>query len=204
MVRSLRVTCALLLSVVAVSSCGGQQPAQPKPRLPRATPAPPFKDRIEKVSRQAILNYARQLVFDSARTVGDQQRLMLGKCPDSCRYGPLVEVHAELGAAALTVKDLQSGRIIGRFVNRSAEPYEKLAIPASQESFVWVDYVEGKWRAYVVPTDPRIPITPRSAAVDEYHKDTHWLQSAARWKWHEDDETAWFTCTVAGCCKIDP
>ena len=205
MVRLSSVTGVLLLSLVATSGCGGQQPQEPvRPKPPRATPPPPFRDAIEKIPRKAILEYARRLDFDSARTVGDQQRLMIGKCPDSCRYGPLVEVHAEIGAAALDVKGLEQGRIVGRFVNRSSEPYEKLAIPPNQESYVWVDYLGGTWRAYVIPSDERLPITRRTARVDEYHKDTRWAQSAARWKWHEDDETAWFTCTVAGCCKIDP
>lgn len=204
MVRTLRATGIALLSLIATGGCGAQQPHdRVPPRLPRATPPPRFKDPIEKVSREQLLRYARSLVFDTLAGVGDQQRLMLGSCPDNCRYGPLVEIQPEIGAATLDIKALASGRIVGRFVNKSSTPYDKLAIPPSQESFVWVDSIGETWRAYIIPTDSKLPVTLRSLGLERHGK-PRWYQSLARWKWREDDEAAWITCTIDGCCKIDP
>lgn len=203
MVRFSRVAGLVLLSAISTSGCGGQQlePVGPKPARP--TPAPRFREPIEKVPRKAILEYAKSLVFDSVRTVGDRQRLMIGNCPDACRYGPLVDIHPELGLAGIDKKALQAGRIIGRYMNHSPEAYAKLGIPANQASYVWVDFEGGSWRAFVVPSDERLPLDPRRIEFEE-HGEKRWAQSTARWKWHDNDETAWFSCTTWGCCTIDP
>lgn len=135
-VRHLSVLLALFLSFL-IASCGGQPPSggsQPKPVRP--TPPPPFKERVERVRRDVLLRYATSLNYDTVAAVGDQQRLMIGKCPDDCRYGPLVDIQPEFGAAFLTTKTLGEGRIVGRFVNLGQAPYEKLAIPAGQVSYV--------------------------------------------------------------------
>lgn len=201
-VRHLSVLLALFLSFL-IASCGGQPPSggsQPKPVRP--TPPPPFKERVERVRRDVLLRYATSLNYDTVAAVGDQQRLMIGKCPDDCRYGPLVDIQPEFGAAFLTTKTLGEGRIVGRFVNLGQAPYEKLAIPAGQVSYVWVDFIDNSWRAYIVPSDEKLPITSRKMQYEQ-HETKRWGLSIARWKWREDDEQAWFTCTELGCCKID-
>lgn len=199
---SMRVLVALSLSLL-VGACGGHTPPDgPQPKPGRPTPPPPFKERVERVPRATLIKYAQSLTFDTVAATGDQQRLMIGKCPDNCRYGPLVDIQPETGAAFLQPQALGSGRIVGRFVNTSDVPYEKLAIPAKQTSYVWVDNIDGGWRAYVIPTDEKLPITSRRIQY-EVHETARWTQSIARWKWREDDEQAWFTCTAFGCCKVD-
>ncbi len=198
------VTGAVILTLaLSAPACSGQQPSYPRPKPARATPSPSFRGPVEKVSREELLKYARSLVFSADPAVGDQQRLMLGTCPDSCRYGPLVDIDAEIGAYAADVKVLERGLIIGRYVNRSPQAYDKLGIPGNQISYIWVDYVEGKWRSYVVPSDSKLPIVAKPLEF-ERHSEPRWAQSMARWKWRENDEQAWITCSVYGCCKIDP
>jgi hypothetical protein len=171
----------------------------------RPTPEPTAG--FERVDSQrptdaALESYIRRLRFDSAYSDADEQRLMVGKYPDS-HYGPLVRIEAESGAFLLSRDDLARGRIIARMINRSDDPYPKLGLAPHSVTYWWVQLPQGSesGRSVYISTDNG-KIVNRSIAklVYETHTSRQYKGPSARWIWDPGDEQGWIACG-GGCCR---
>ncbi len=129
---------------------------------------------------------------------------MVGSCPGACRHGPLADIQPAKGAHSATEAELAAGRFVGRMINHDDEEYPKLKLGGRDTTYVWVDKSGGSWRAVYVPISPNRDPVEKSMRLETHVTQESWTQSAARWVWSDLDEEAWFTCTMSGCCKIDP
>jgi len=200
------VAVALLLCLACESS---EVPAEPPP-----TPAPQFSN-PDSVSRDAILAYARSLVFDTNYGAGDKQRLMVGTtCPPwamggDCTYGPLAMIQPQVGSYRIPDSaTLAAGRIIARIITVDSQ-YPKLGLWAGDTTYWWVD---GHG-----PTQLRSVLVPSDSSHALVHRDTleihpvgmiagyayQWKQAIARFEWKDSDEQLWGTCSNGGCCKLN-
>lgn len=156
---------------------------------------------FDRSSREEILAVARATVFDVRYGTGDQQRLMVGECPDNCRYGPLVEVQAAKNGHELSESELAAGQFVGRIINHDVEPYPRLNLAGQDTTYVWVEKADGKWRAVYVPATPGATLIEKGISI-ESHTQEPWRQSGARWVSPGGSEVPWFICTELGCCKL--
>lgn len=158
--------------------------------------------RVDRSSRDALLTAARTTVFDLRYGVGDRQRLTVGECPGNCRLGPMVEIQAAKGAHEFSEADLASGRFVGRMINHDEESYPRLNLSERDTTYVWVERVQGKWRALYVPTSPNASLVEKTMRL-ESHTQEPWKQASARWVLQGGQEGPWFVCVELGCCKFD-
>ena len=173
----------------------------------RPTPAPAAGfEQVDSLrpSDSALGTYIRGLRFDSTYGDADEQRLMVGKYPDS-RYGPLVRIEAESGAFLLSRDDLARGRIIARMINRSDDPYPKLGLAPHSVTYWWVELPQAtlSGRSVFISTDSASgKIVSRTVAklIYEEHRDRRYIAPSARWIWDPADEQGWIACG-RGCCK---
>lgn len=152
-------------------------------------------------SAALILRYARMIAesaFVKDSGAGDTQRLMLGTCPDSCRYGPLATIQPRLRSARWTRAHRDSGEVIARII--SDGPYPKFNIQGRDTVYWWVGR-RGD-RPVSIFTSTRPGVRPFVSDLEvTYHVVGYWTQAIARWLWRERDEAAWATCDGGACCK---
>ncbi len=223
---------ALTLLGVLVAGCAEEPPARDATpggnmpsHAPRPTPAPGsvpggFHGTIDTASPQQRLAYAHALTFDTTDRATDTQRLMVVDSNGTRHYGPLVTIQPEIGTVGLTQADLVRGRIVARMVNYSDTAYPKLAIPANDTAYYWIDNkgAHGQWRAvYFARTAPGKLVDRTngdSSAVPKGGGGHRWLRDSvavhvnpdsmfrarAKWLWSEEDEGTWATCKMNGCC----
>jgi hypothetical protein len=188
---------ALLALAVVLGGCR---------RGPPPTPSPPFETDINSTPHDEVLRYAQSLEYDTVYGAGDRQRLMLGRCPADCRYGPLVRIEPERGTAALDVKDLARGRIIARIINEDPTVgYPKLRLLPRDTVFWWVDRVDRDKKSgrslFVSTRDTASSRQEPGPLVFTEHRGYQWRQAIARWVWSDADEGSWSACSKNGCCR---
>jgi len=173
----------------------------------RATPAPTFREPIDDAPFQAIRAYLRDLVFLEQEEFGDRQALLVGRYPDSARYGPLAMIQPEAGNYLISDEDLTRGRIIARIVNESPDSYPRLGLLPLGTTYWWVEYDPGtrRGRSILLAADRNGDIVRRQVSglqVQEYHKDYRALQPWARFIWREIGELGWAPC-ASRCCRLN-
>lgn len=175
----------------------------------RITPADtvraPFTS-VDAASDAAVLQYARQVPFESMAELGDQQRLTVGTCP-SCALGPLVRLEVARGSAALDTTQLIAGRVVGRLVTDQTYPvdtayYNKFRLVRGLTTYMWVDRHGGErrnqWRAlFFTQGQPR----GTRNVIFTRHGTFRWQNPSSRLVWSPVDEEAWITCAAMGCCQ---
>lgn len=168
-------------------------------------PAPPFAGQpLEQTPREAVLAYARGLPYRAVS--GDSQRLMLGTCPENCRYGPLANIDPVAGSFLLDSADLGTGRILARVINRDTIAYPKLNLGPRDTVYWWVDATRQQFRSVLVSSRPDAPplvLGFRREQHPELGKEFHWRQAQGRFLWRDTDEMLWVACAYAECCRTD-
>ena len=167
--------------------------------------APPFVGQsIEQIPRATVLEYARRIPY--MEISGDSQRLMLGTCPDDCRYGPRAHIDPASRSYELNDASLTSGRMLARVINVDTIPYPKLNLGPQDTVYWWVDGVGGRLRSVLVSSRPEPPLVGtgfRREAHPEQRKGFRWRQAQARFGWRDTDEMLWVACDWAECCRTD-
>ena len=168
-------------------------------------PEPPsFAQGIEQAPRGAVLDYARRVPFMTIS--GDSQRLMLGSCPNDCRYGPLAHIDPASRSYELNDASLNAGRMLARVINVDTIAYPKLNLGPRDTVYWWVDGVGGRQRSVLISSRPEVPplVTGfRREAHPEQRKGFKWRQAQARFYWRDTDEMLWVACDWAECCRTD-
>ena len=200
--RAVRGILAASAVLLATACRPDGRPGVPPP------PPPPFTS-IDSVAHQDFLKYAASLEYDVNTGYGDRQALAVakvpgGKCPEECEYGPVARIEPQVGAIALTPEDLKVGRILGRVINESDAPYEKLNLGSRDTLYAWVEQVNGEIRGRLISSDAgrfERSLRPRPVEKPDGPHQPRYVRSTARWIWTVDDETMWLTCPVLGCCQ---
>ena len=164
----------------------------------RPTPAPQFAV-FNAASRASVLSYARTLSFASFHGMSDTRRLS-PSCR-SCPPGPIATVEPESGLHLITDGDLGRGRIIARIINLDTVAMPGIA--AHDTAYVWVDSMQGYWRAMQVPSRIDEPVIENDLDYVR-HPGVRWNQPLARWVWTPEvgvtsTEPTWVSCAT-GCC----
>jgi len=164
---------------------------------------------IDSVNSTVFRAYLRTLQFVPDSEAGDRQALLVGRYPESARYGPLATISPEVHSYDGSLRELKYGKVIARIVNESADSYPKLGLLPRSTTYWWVQYdstdlgVHSKSVYVAVDADSNIAhvksITD-SLAVVRYHISYHVNQPTARFLWRNDDEDTWGTCN-GQCCK---
>jgi hypothetical protein len=196
---SLRMVLVVGLWSAGVAGAATAQVAQ------RATPAPGFLGSIDSAASESILAYLRELEFLEEEELGDRQALLVGRYPDSARFGPLAKIQPEAGNYLISDDGLSRGRIIARIVNESPDSYPRLGLLPRGTTYWWVEYdVRTRiGRSVFVAADSQGNIVERAVGgleVEEYHKEYRVIQPLARFVWREMGEVSWAPCGVR-CCK---
>lgn len=199
-----RVTLRMMLVLVGLWSVGTAAPAMAQVAR-RATPAPPFHGPIEDAPSEAVLAYLRELRFLEEEEFGDRQALLVGRYPDSARFGPLAKIQPEAGNYLISDEGLSRGRIIAKIVNESPDSYPRLGLLPHGTTYWWVEYdVRTRTgRSVLVAADSQGNIVSRAVRgleVEEYHKDYRVIQPLARFIWRDMGELGWAPCGVR-CCR---
>lgn len=124
------------ITLLVASAC------QPQRQLgEEVPPPPPGADPIGDPSqRQAILDYARGLDFDSViHGASDRQPLTFIAPPNGVRLGPVATILPERRTHNNRLQSLNQGRIVARI--ESQAPYPPLGMPAGI-SYVWIDQLD--------------------------------------------------------------
>jgi hypothetical protein len=168
------------------------------------TPEPPasITDPADAAQRDAVLQYAATLKFDST-THGAHDRQRLTDCSaGTCTLGPLATVLPESGSVRSPVDGLYGrGRIVA--LMHTAGPYRKLGL-ASGVNYVWVRNVNrqtGTGEAIIIPADRNAP-----ADTVPVHYVRHTSPATrfaiARWLFHPTDDVGCEDCAPNGWCVI--
>lgn len=172
------------------------------------TEAPPasITNPLAPEQRGAVLDYARDLKFDSLpHGARDRQRLTRRDLVTRREVlGPIAEILPERRSRGNTGPALQRGRIVARIT--SDGPYATLGLPAGV-SYLWIDSLgtteDAVGRAIVIPADSSVPARrlPVLFWLDPHA--AHGREPAARWYYAEGrSEFAWLTCVTNGCCVV--
>jgi hypothetical protein len=160
----------------------------------------------------AFREYVRSLRFSEDTESGDRQGLMVGRYPDSARYGPVATVLPEVSSNTGSIELLQYGKIIARIQMDSigAQPYPKLGLLPNATTYWWVRFdarvKEDTGSSLFITVDPsgRIlavsPPTGIHVRREDRHRFYHNLQPLARFLWNPADDGLWGTCN-GGCCS---
>jgi hypothetical protein len=212
--QKLRAGMQLFLITITVGVCACHE----------GTPGPSqFSTPYDSTPPDTLLAYINSLHFDQREWAGDAQRLMLGTCPQSCRYGPLVRIEPERRAHRNSAADLEhrQGRNIARMINTDPIAYPKFNLAARDTVFWAVSKVRPSRgdTAYGITMyislrglrGTRSPaITYGKALVEKhssyrdsssYSSSFYPSQALAQWVWSDSDETKWGNCTDGGCCR---
>lgn len=165
--------------------------------------APPFVGQpIDQVPRATVLDYARSVPY--MEVSGDSQRLMLGTCPDNCRYGPRAHIDPASRSYELNDAALSGGRILARVINVDTIPYPKLNLGPQDTVYWWVDGSGGRLRSVLVSSRPDVPFVVMGLSREQHpeqRKGFRWRQAQARFGWRDTDEMLWVACDWAECCR---
>lgn len=166
---------------------------------------PPFVGQsIEQIPRGTVLDYARRVPYMPIS--GDSQRLMLGACPDDCRYGPRAHIDPASRSYEMNEASLNGGRILARVINMDTIPYPKLNLGPQDTVYFWVDGVGGRLRSVLVSSRLETPLVVtgfRKEAHPEQRNGFRWRQAQGRFLWRDTDEMLWVACDWAECCRTD-
>lgn len=139
--------------------------------------------------------------YDTNPGVGDEQRLMVGRCPESCRYGPQAKIQPHRATAYRTGAHPDSQVLIARIINLDPAAYGKFNLHG-RDTVYWAI---GTRRGQPVSIFYSTAAGARPFYSDlefEYHPRTQvYRQAVARWIWEDRDEAAWGTCDGGTCCK---
>jgi hypothetical protein len=127
----------------------------------RAIPAPRFTT-FSSASRAEIVSYARSLSFATGHGFNDTRRLA-PSCP-KCSPGPIATIDPEVGTHLTPMRDLAGGRVIGRWISRDSVRMSGLA--PFDTTYIWVDSVQGRWRAVLVPTKPQEQVVEEDFVIN--------------------------------------
>lgn len=160
-------------------------------------------------SDTTFLAYLKTLSFVTDSEAGDRQALLLGRYPDSAHYGPLATIAPEVHANDGTIDDLQSGKVIARIVNESADSYPKLGLLPHGTTYWWVRYDSSdtgvhSQSSYIAVNAQGVTVgvksTIDSLEVVRTHTMFRVMQPLARFLWRSNDEDTWGTCN-GQCCR---
>jgi hypothetical protein len=164
---------------------------------------------INFLTDTAFGTYLKTLSFVADSEAGDRQALLVGHYPGAgAHYGPLATIAPEVHANDGTLDDLQSGKVIARIVNESADSYPKLGLLPHGTTYWWVQYDSSaggvhSQSSYIALNDSGRPIAvspPDSLTVIRSHDTFRVMQPLARFLWRNDDEDTWGTCN-GQCCR---
>ncbi len=144
-----------------------------------------------------IVEHGRRLDFDTLSGVGDQQRLMLGRCDSSCRYGPLATIQPYRNTHRIRSVQQDSGVIIARIISDSA--YPKFNIQGRDTVYWWVRMRKGD-SVSVFASTAGVPARVSDLKTTLHTRGTY-NRALARWVWTNRDEEAWVTCDGGRCCR---
>lgn len=168
-------------------------------------PEPPsFSQPIDQAPRDRVLEYARRVPY--LEISGDSQRLMLGNCPNDCRYGPLAHIDPASRSYEFNETALRAGRVLARVINVDTIAYPKLNLGPRDTVYWWVDGARGALRSVLVSSRPEAPplvLGFRREAHPEQRKGFEWRQAQGRFYWRDADEMLWVACAWAECCRTD-
>lgn len=170
---------------------------------------PPEVRPIESLAESDFRAYVQPLQFVRDTEAGDRQALLVGRYPDSARYGPLATILPEVNANRGAVSQLRSGRIIARIINESGESYAKLGLLPHAVTYWWVQYDEraDTGRSVFITVDSAGRVIGRTVSgleVTRYHPGGFRVnQPLARFVWTDNDEEVWGSCNGV-CCKQVP
>lgn len=184
-------------------------------KLQQVEETPTLSGNIDSVSDTTFAAYIRKLTFVEDRESGDRQGLLLGRYPDSARYGPVATIQPESHSNDGSVADLRlRGKVIARMQVESigAQPYPKLGLRAGTTTYWWVQLNPGDTvttgRSVFITVDPRGHIVSRTSSdltVNGFgprmHKFYRNLQPQARFTWNPADQGTWGTCNGVCCAK---
>lgn len=138
--------------------------------------------------------------YDTLLGVGDEQRLMVGSCPERCRYGPQAKIQPHRATAYRGGIHPDSQVFIARIINLDDTAYGKFNLHGRDTVYWAIGTRQGRPVSifYSTAADAR----PFYSDLEfEYHRTQVYRQAVARWIWVESDEAAWGTCDGGTCCK---
>ena len=138
--------------------------------------------------------------YDTLPGVGDEQRLMVGRCPESCRHGPQAKIQPHRATAYPRATHPDSQVFIARIINLDDTAYGKFNLHG-RDTVYWAI---GTRRGLLVSIFYSTAADARPFYSDleiENHRTQVYRQALARWIWDDRDEAAWGTCDGGRCCK---
>lgn len=138
--------------------------------------------------------------YDTNLGVGDEQRLMVGRCPERCRYGPQAKIQPHRATAYRGGRQPDSQVVIARIINLDDTAYGKFNLHG-RDTVYWAI---GTHRGEPVSIFYSTAAGARPFYSDlefDYHPTPVYRQAVARWLWRDHDEAAWGTCDGGTCCR---
>ena len=199
----------LMLAACSSQRGSGQQDrlqAAPTPTASRLAQLRTASDTMEVIRRYAAAIPASE--FDSAEETSDQRRLMVGNCPEACRFGPFAKIQPRFRSARWDRAHRDSGDIIARILSdgpyrhvRGSDTTHKFNIHGRDTVYWWV----GRRGETVVSIFTSTAPGSRPLVSDltiRPHPAGYWRGLAiARWLWRDRDDIAWGTCDGQTCCR---
>jgi len=137
--------------------------------------------------------------FDTAPEKSDQRRLMLGTCPNACRFGPFARIHPRVRSTSWSSARGDSGEVIARIISDSA--YPKFNIHGRDTVYWWVGKRGRSQVSVFTSTAPGAK--PLVSDLEVIPHGREFLQgiALARWLWNDVDDMTWGTCDGGACCR---
>jgi hypothetical protein len=201
---------ALYLTGLLVVGLAFQVPSGAKQR-PQQQPSPTLPGDIDSVSDSVFGAYIRKLTFVPDTEAGDRRALLLGRYPDSARFGPVATILPEINSNQGSLAQLaRQGKVIAKMQVESigAQPYPKLGLQPGATTYWWVQFnpsdtgVTG--RSVFVTVNGAGHILTRITSdlhVKREHRYYRIVQPIARFIWNPVDDGLWGTCNGACCSK---
>ncbi len=160
---------------------------------------------IDSTTNAQFRAYLRTLRFAVDSEAGDRQALLVGRYPESARFGALATILPEVDACRLSPEAYVDGRVIARIDNESADSYPRLGLLPHATTYWWVQYNPATERAdsRFVTVDKDSTIIGTTAAGLEIisgHKEFQLTQPLARFGWTAVGELPWACCS-GRCCR---
>ena len=184
------------LSVFAALACAQDVPRRFRPIVVSLNSAKTAADSVNDVLARA----REDTGFDTNPGVGDEQRLMLGRCPRDCRYGPQAKIQPHLATAYVTDASPDSQVVIARIINLDPIAYTKFNLHGRDTVYWAIGRRGGRTVSFFYSSVPGV--APFVSDLDvERHAVPPYRQALARWVWDDRDESAWGTCDGGRCCR---
>ncbi|HEV8304491.1 MAG TPA: hypothetical protein VGQ25_06015 [Gemmatimonadales bacterium] len=188
----------VITAVTLVASAALAQVRAPFPSPVVHIRGPSAVIRDSSVYANRIVEHGRRLDFDELDGVGDQQRLMLGRCDSSCSYGPLATIQPYRNTHRINSAQQDSGVIVARIISDGA--YPKFNIHGRDTVYWWVRLRKGDSVSVFASTAPEVRARVSDLAITPHSPRTY-NRALARWVWTDRDEEAWVTCDGGRCCR---